>query len=179
MLENLRKKIGVLYSRWHFRTAKDSVQDLTGFLQRSKSFLVILPNGYEEAQIAGNTLKKLFDVLKDIDLTVVTSGIRGTVLSDKHHSHVVRLSETDINRLFLPRKNVLRRICNRSYDVALDMNLDFQLHAAYICKASRAPIRVGILCPPGEHFFNVHLNLRPSQSPQQMYSQFARCLEMF
>jgi hypothetical protein len=179
MLERLRKTVGVQYSRWHLRNVRNPVQEFTDFFRRSKSFLIVLPEGYEEAHIAGNSLKKLFDMLKDIDLTVVTSGIRGTVLSDRHHSHVVRLDRADLNRFFLPRKSVLRRICNRSYDVALDMNLDFQLHAAYICKASRAPFRVGILCPPGEHIFNVHLNLRPSQPPQQMYSQFIRCLAMF
>lgn len=179
MFDNLRKSIGLLYAKWHFRKNGDSQQVLTDFFRRAQSFLIILPPGYEEAHIAGNSLKRLFDVLKNAHLTVVTTGIRATALSDMQRSNVIRLDEVDINRFFLPRKNVLQRISARSYDVAIDMNLDFVLHAAYICKASRAPIRVGIMRQHGERFYNIQLNLNRSVPLQHVYEKFVQCLEMF
>jgi hypothetical protein len=179
MFTNLRKALGRQYAKWHFRKTEEPVQEFTEFFRSAKSFLVVLPLGYEGAQSADASFKKLFDVLKKAHLTIVTSGVRGTVLDDMRRSEVIRLDEADISSFFLPRKSALERISARSYDVALDLNLDFVLHAAYICRASRAPIRVGALCPGGEYFYNVHVNLKRSEQPGQMYNEFVRCLEMF
>lgn len=179
MFANLRRSVGLLYVRWHFRKEHDIQQPLTDFLRRATSILIVLPRGYEEAQVAGNTLKKLFNVVKNRHLTIVTTGVRATALSDASRSEVIRLEEIDINKFFLPRQPVLQRILARSYDVAIDLNLDFVLDAAYICKASRAPVRVGLMRRRGELFFNIQLNLDCSGSPQVVYEKFVQCLGMF
>lgn len=152
---------------------------MTDFFHSGKNFLIVLPSEYEEAAIAGNTLKKLFDALKKAHLTVIATGIRATALSDMKRSEIIRLDDVDINKLFLPRKNVLQRLHARSYDVAIDMNLDFVLHAAYICRESRAPIRVGVMHQNGERFFNVLLNLNRAAPSHVVYEKFVQQLEMF
>ena len=179
MLHDLRQSLGVLYSRWRFRREGDSEQSLTDFFRNSRSILVVLPREYEEAALAGTTLRKLRDFLKNTHLTVVTTGIRPTPLSDSLRSEVIRVDNTDVNKLLLPRKAVLQRILARQYDVAIDMNLDFVLHAAYICKVSRAPVRVAALRRHGEVFFNIQLNLDRSASRQIIYEKFIQCLAMF
>lgn len=179
MFNSLRQSLGTRYAKWHFRNDGESQQVLTDFFRRAQSFLVVLPAGYEEAHTAGGSLKKLFDVLKSAHLTIVTTGTRSTALSEIQRSNVVRMGDADVNRLFLPRQNVLKRISARSYDVAIDMNLDFVLHAAYICKASRAPIRIGIVHQHGEPFFNIQVNLDRSAPLQHVYEKFVHCLEMF
>lgn len=175
----MRKALGLRYARWQFRHDVDHSRQLTNFVEQAGSILVVLPTGYDDAVVAGNTLKKLFDRLKNVHLTVVTAGVRGTALDDMGKSEVVRFDDVDIGKLFLPRKTMLRRVLTRTYDMALDMNLDFVLHAAYICKASRAPVRVGIMRQNSEHFFNVQLNLDRTASPQILYEKFAQYLGMF
>src|SRR5713226_3230086 len=138
MLDNLRQSVGLLYARWHFRTERDPEQPLTDFLRRSQSILVLLPDGYNEAVIAGNSLKNLKDLLQNVHLTIVTTGIHPTPLSSSRRVEVIRIDDGDVNKFSLPRRPALQRILARSYDVAVDLNLDFVLHAAYICKASRA-----------------------------------------
>ena len=179
MLHSLQQSLGLLYARWHFRKERDYEQSLTDFFRRSRSILVLLPQGYEEAAIAGTTLRKLKDFLKNMHLTIVTTGIRPTPLSDSLRSEVIRVDNADVNKFFLPRKAVLQRILGRPYDVAIDLNLDFVLHAAYICKASRAPVRVAAMRRHGEMFFNVQLNLDRSAPPQIIYEKFVQCLGMF
>ena len=71
------------------------------------------------------------------------------------------------------------RIFNREYDVAMDLNLDFVLHTAYICKASRARVRVGYSHSAADLFYNVQLNFDRNSSPQVLYKKFASCLAMF
>ena len=179
MFEGIRKSLGLRYARWQFRKEGDHPQSLTDFLQRASNVLIVLPSGYDDAVVAGNTLKKLFDGLKNVHLTIVTAGIRATALNDMVKSEVVRFDDVDINKLFLPRKSVLHRVLVRTYDMAIDLNLDFVLHAAYICKASRAPVRVGIVRENSEHFFNIQLNLNRAAPPQIVYEKFIHYLGMF
>lgn len=179
MLKNFRRSVGLLYARWRFRRNGDAPQSLTDFFHRTRSILVVLPMRYEDAVVAGYTFKKLFDLLKNPHLTIITRGIRATALSNVSKSEVIRLEEADINKFFLPRGDVLQRICTRSYDIAIDLNLDFVLHAAYICKASRAPIRISVVHQHGDTFFNVQLNLEHTAAPQMIYEKFAQSLRMF
>jgi len=179
MFESIRKTLGLWYARWQFRKDVDHSRQLTDFLEQAGNVLVVLPVGYDHAVVAGNTLKKLFDRLKNVHLTVVTAGVRGTALDDMVKSEVVRIDDIDIGKIYLPKKATLRRVLTRTYDVALDLNLDFVLHAAYICKASRAPVRVGIARQNSELFFNVQLNLDRTVSPQTLYEKYSQYLGMF
>ncbi len=179
MLRDLRQSVGLLYARWCFRNDREPQQPLTDFFRRSRKILVLLPQGNKEAALAGTTLNKLWDMLKNMHLTVVTTGIRPTLLSDSLQSEVILLKNVDVNKFFIPRKTVLQRVLAQSYDVAVDLNLDFILHAAYICKASRAPVRVAAMRQHGETFFNVQLNLDRTASPQVVYEKFVECLGMF
>ncbi len=179
MFDTLRQSLGLLYARWHFRREHDYHQQLTDFMNRAASILVILPVGYEEATIAGTLMKKLLSDRRDLQLTVVTSGIRATPLNDARRCEIVRMDEVDVNKFFLPGANVLQQILVRSYDVAIDLNLDFVLHTAYICKASQAAVRVGTKQPRSDHFFNVQINLNHTAAPQAAYGKLVDFLKMF
>ena len=89
------------------------------------------------------------------------------------------MNPEDIGRLSLPRKNLLQRLVNRQYDVAINLNLDFILHTAYICKASRANVRVGCSHEAADVFYNVQIHLATAASAQMMYKRFADCVAMF
>jgi hypothetical protein len=179
MFDKLRTSMGLWYAKWQFRKNVDQPRQMTDFLRGARSILVMMPQRYEDAQAAGDSLRRIFQSLKDAHLTVVTTGTRAATIGEMHRSNVIRLDEADLNRFFLPRKNTLKGICGRQYDVVLDLNLDFVLHAAYICKASRAPVRVGIGRPRSDAFFNVEMNLDRSTSPGVVYEKLAQCLEMF
>jgi hypothetical protein len=79
----------------------------------------------------------------------------------------------------LPTKAILQRIFTKEFDVAVDLNLDFVLHTAYICKASRAKVRVGFSSQVSDVFYNIILNLNKQRTPQALYDKFAECLSMF
>lgn len=179
MTENLRKSLGLLYARWQFRKESDRQQSLTEFLSRARTILIVLPWGYEDALAAGNTLRRTLDRFKNLHLTIVTTGVRPSPLAFVQRSDVVRFEAEDVNKIFIPRQAILQSIVSRSYDVAIDLNLDFVLHAAYICRVSRAPVRVGIFRQHGERFFNVQVRLDRSASPKVVYERFAHCLGMF
>jgi hypothetical protein len=178
ILRQIRTWLGLAYARWRFRTDRDYHQPLTEFFRSARSILVVLPMGYEDANVAGAAFKRLLGGAANAHVTVVTTGIRATPLSDGR-SEVIRVDEVDLNPFFLPRNNIMHRVIAHSYDLAVDLNLDFVLHAAYICKASRAPVRVGIRREHSDTFYNVQLNLDRSGSPQTVYGRFVDLLNMF
>jgi hypothetical protein len=179
MFENAYKYLGLQYAKIQFKSDIDQVQMFTEFMTGAKSALIVLPVGYEEANIASNAIRAHRKRLSHLHLTVVHSGTRATSLVDFPKCEVIRTIPTDVNRFFLPSKPLLQRVLVRPYDVAVDMNLDFVLHTAYICKASRAKVRVGLARGASDVFFNVSLNLQPRRTPEEVYDAYANSLAMF
>jgi len=179
MFEGALAYIGLQFTKFQFRSDIDQVQPMTDFFRGAQDVLITLPIGYETAILAGNALREYRDQLKHLNITVVHNSTRATSLTEFPKCEVIRLDPIDINRFSLPTKTLLRRIYTRQFDVAIDLNLDFVLHTAYICKASRAKVRVGFVNPVSDIFFNVQLNLNKQRTPQAIYEKFAHCLAMF
>ncbi|MBI3365327.1 MAG: hypothetical protein HY033_10500 [Ignavibacteriae bacterium] len=171
--------MGLQFARLQFRSDIDKVQPMTDFFRNARTVLVALPVGYEDAVLAGNALKVLHDRMERMHLTVIHTGTRATPLSVLPHSEVVRIGPTDINRFSLPRRSLLQRIAPQSFDVALDLNLDFVLHTAYICKVTRAGVRVGFAHDVSDSFFNVQLHIDRPRTPRSPYEHVATFLSMF
>jgi len=166
-------------ARLKFRSDRDAVQPFTGFLREAHNVLITLPTGYDNSVLAGTAIRAYRERLAHLHLTVVHNSTRATPLSEFPRSEVVRLDATDINRFSLPTHQLLKRIMTRQFDVAVDLNLDFVLHTAYICKASGARVRVGFKHSAADMFYNVQLNMNAQRSPQALYENFAACLAMF
>ncbi|TAK53763.1 MAG: hypothetical protein EPO24_13905 [Bacteroidetes bacterium] len=180
MLERLKAYIGLQLAKFQFRNEVDKPQELTQFFSGAKNVLIVLPLGYEEAVIASNALRAFKARLNHLHLTVVNNGTRATSLIEFSKCEVIRMNPADVNKLFLPTPGIMQRILSKEYDVAMDLNLDFVLHTAYICKASKAKARVGFSAgSTADTFFNVQLNLKMPAPPQAMYEKFAACLSMF
>lgn len=180
MLERPLTLIGLQFARFQFRSDFDTPQDLTKFFTGARNALIMMPRGYDNAIHAGNALYKYRKELEHLHITIIHTGTRETNLSSFLHSQIIRISPADINRFSLPKRGLMQRIFTREYDVALDLNLDFVLHSAYICKASRAKVRVGFQRSAlADHFFNVRVELEKRRAPQSLYENFAACLMMF
>lgn len=179
MLERALTYIGFQFAKFQFRSDIDTVQPLTEFIQQADKMLVILPVGYEDAVLAGTCMREVLRRRHISHLTVINNSTRRTPLSDLPRCEIVRFNPDDINRFSLPRKPLMQRIFNRDYDVAVDMNLDFILHTAYICKASRAKVRVGCAHTAADIFYNVQVNLNRPNSSQALYRKFAEYVAMF
>lgn len=179
MLEEAFAFVGLQIARLKFASDRDQVQPLTEFLRDSHNVLITLPIGYDNSILAGTAIRAHRERLGHVHLTVVHNSTRATPLSEFPRSEVVRLDSSDLNRFSLPTHQLIKRIMTRQFDVAIDLNLDFVLHTAYICKASGARVRVGFKHSAADMFYNVQLNMNPQRSPQALYENFAACLAMF
>lgn len=179
MFESTFAWVGLQFARFQFRNDIQKVQTLTDFFTGARSVLIALPVGYDHAILASNALREFRQQLNHLHLTVVHTGTRATSLTDYARCEVIRIDPEDVNKFSLPNRSLLQRIESREYDTAIDLNLDFVLHTAYICKASGAKVRVSFAQPASDIFFNVQLNLKTPGTPQAIYNRFAACLAMF
>ncbi len=179
MFDDALAYVGLQVAKLQFRTDIDQVQSFTTFLRTAGNVLITLPVNYEESVIAGNALRDFRRQRENLKLTVVNNSTWSTSLADFPRCEVVHVDTADVNRLSLPRKALLQRILHAPFDVAVDLNLDFVLHTAYICKASRAKVRVGFAHAAADLFFNVQINIDRRRTPQALYERFAACLSMF
>ena len=179
MIQRAFTYLGYRFAKFQFRSDVEVVQPMTNFFQTAKSMLVVLPVGYENALIAGTIMRDALKQHRGLTLTVIHNSTRETPLSELSRCEVVRMNPDDISRFSLPKKSLMQRLFRHPYDLAVNLNLDFILHTAYICKASRASVRVGCTHEAADVFYNVQLNLMKPASPHVMYKRFAECMAMF
>lgn len=179
MLKQLYRYCGLRFAKFQFRSGRETPVTMTDFLRNAQQILIALPVGYEDANVASDALRKLRTHFDRARLTVIHTGTRGTSLTGILRCEVVRIDPTDINRFYLPRQSLLQRIGSRTYDVAIDLNLDFVLHTAYICRAVCSGVRVGFSHTESEPFFNVQVETDERATAQVKYEKLTTTLAMF
>jgi ADP-heptose:LPS heptosyltransferase len=92
---------------------------------------------------------------------------------------MVTYNADDVTKWFTPRSGLVRRMKTVSFDIALDLNAQFSLVSAFLCKASRAPLRMSFAKERGERFFNVQFQSKVNNKQPRQYQGFVHCLQMF
>jgi hypothetical protein len=179
MLEGFRRRVGIAYSRLYFRHSRDQMINFTDALTRSRRALVIFP----ESSLNGDSTSTLF---RHLIRKFSSEGIMVLIRDDQLFSmastpplKTLTYSANDINTWFVPRRELLQRIRNSTFDVALDLNISLALPSAFLCKASSAPLRVSFAKQDGDRFYNFQFQSKGAASNTRTYRNFLKCLDMF
>ena len=138
-----------------------------------------MPFVQEESTPTGLVISMLKRMYGDANLTVVLNSYLLKIERSLPQSRLIFVNPGDLNALSLPRKHILRQVQERSYDVALDLNLDLVLASAYICRASSAIVRIGFARKHADVFYNFQIRPDPTLSRRVIYDRLAKCLQMF
>lgn len=178
MLENLRRSMGLRLARWQFRKVPNEIVTFTDALSSAQRILLIMPlQGMQLLRVV-MVIDLVRNKFKGENITVVTAEHSVELMNLLPHSRFIRIAPSDLTRLFLPRREVFQGI-KGAYDVAIDLNLDFVLPSGYICKASRARVRIGFTMEGADAFYNFQVNTNPGQKREKVYDRLAACLQMF
>ncbi len=113
------------------------------------------------------------------NITIVTAEQDYQTMRMLPHTTLMRMLVSEVNPLLLPRKDIVQRVLGREYDLAIDLNLDLVLPSAYICRASKARVRIGFARKHADFFYNLAINVDPAHDRKQVYDILVRCLQMF
>jgi ADP-heptose:LPS heptosyltransferase len=179
MLAGLRRATGLQVSHFRFRKSREKVISFTRSFSDARDVLVVMP--LDRGQLLNTVfvidlLRKKF---REENVTFVTHENNQELIRMMPRSQFISLLASEMTLFYLPRNEVLRRVQRKSYDLAIDLNLDFLLPSAYICKASGARVRIGLTRKHGDVFFNFQVHPDPQLASQSVYDRLAACLQMF
>ncbi|HUI10700.1 MAG TPA: hypothetical protein VL221_10265 [Bacteroidota bacterium] len=179
MLESLRRSLGMRLARFHFRASRDTVISFGHSIATSDRVLVIMPLLATEEAGQSRVLTFLREHFYEPDITVIAPKGGTPVERALPRCHVLRIGRDDFSALFLPRRTFLASVAERTYDLAIDLNLDFLMPSAYICKESNARVRTGFSALHADTFFNFQVRVEERHDGARAYDRLVQCLQMF
>lgn len=179
MLEQPRVALGILGARFHFRKWTDEVIPFGGALSEARRVLLVLPLDGSPLFPVAPVITMLRARKREEDITVVVSAHTTEALDALQRCPVVRLLPSEVSTWFLPKKDALLRVIQYKCDIAIDLNLDFQLPSGYICRESKARFRIGFTSNHADLFYNLQIQTAETESRTVRYERLAKCLDMF
>jgi hypothetical protein len=178
MFENLRHKSGYLLSRYRFPDARKLIS-FSHALSASRSMMLILPFESSELKPISAFITLVKRMFNDEHIVIVATDHAVEVMRVLPRSRILLCRPEDVNMFFLPRKEFRKQIVARTPDVTIDLNLDFLLPSAYICRASGSQFRIGFEREHSELFYNFQVRPDRTLSRKMIYDRLANCLQRF
>jgi len=179
MFETTRLKVGLKYARFHFRKRRDPVVRFTEAVDRAKKALVLFPETVADSESMQTVLKYLGRRFGAGSVMVIAREDLAMTLRNNFNGKTITYSPQEINRWYVPRRELLRKMKSSTFDIALDLNVNLALPSAFICRESNAPLRVGFAKPNGDHFYNFVVQTRMTTNTPVAYKNLLKCLDMF
>lgn len=179
MLNGLRLRIGLVYARFHFRKLKDPALHFTEAVSHARRALVVLPQATRDIASVQWIVRNLSDRFATGTLTVVATSEQVQWMKGDNKYQILTYTPSDISTWFVPRQELLGKMKRSTFDVAFDLNTTFALPGAFLCRESKAPLRVSFSKNYADEFFNFQINTRSANSLAVAYRSLLRCLEMF
>ncbi|HEX9614163.1 MAG TPA: hypothetical protein VGA55_01585 [Bacteroidota bacterium] len=180
MLNGLRLHVGLLYSRLHFRNVGEPAIRFTEAISRAKRALVVLPEGTRDITSVQWIVRNLAEKFVDGSMIILARHDQAAWLkTETSNVEIVPYTSEDVNAWFVPRRELLGKMKRSTFDVAIDLNVGFTLMSAFLCRESKAPLRVSFAKSFADEFYNFQINTRSTNSLAVAYRNLARCLEMF
>jgi hypothetical protein len=178
MFERLRARVGLWYAKFHFREP-DRVQSFTDAVKRARNAMVIMPSHPAHSAMSRPLMQFIQNRFRGKNLTVIVPEESQPVIQQLPNCDVIHLRRDDIGSFALPKRGIVHRIQRNEYDMVLDLNLEFYLAAAYLCKASQSRLRVGFATEYADTFYNLQIRTDATRNIKTVYERFAACLGMF
>jgi ADP-heptose:LPS heptosyltransferase len=179
MLEHIRAAVGLQAARFHFRKWVDEIMPFAETVSDARTILLILPLDGGPLFPVAPVITMLRAHKREADITVVLSSQTTEALDPLQRCPVIRILPDEITTFFLPRRALITRINKRHHDLAIDLNLDFHVPSGYICRESRAPVRIGFTSKRSDTFYNFQVQTAAKESRMVRYERLAKCLQMF
>jgi hypothetical protein len=155
------------------------MMNFTDVLTRSHRALVILPESVLDSESISTIFRYLLRKFSPEGMEVLIRNDHLFSMASTPPLKTLTYSNEDINAWFVPRKNLLQRIEAHPYDVALDLNVGLSLTSAFLCKASKAPLRISFAKRKGDQFYNFQVKTKGDNGTPRTYRSLIKCLDMF
>jgi len=140
LLDHLKKQFALYVSSKRFLKDLSSLH-FNGFIDKSSSFLVLMPEQDEDFQEAIEVVKYLITRHKSISLFL--RDYRVSLLQLHERIHHIEYGIHDFNKLYLPGKQIIDEIRHRKYEVLLDLNIKENIYCTIAAIAADCNYKIG------------------------------------
>ena len=147
---------------WRKLTIKNSLgvnaMSLSNQGQTPKRFLIVLPEHTRESALAKRFIHSMKNALgpkSENQMRILGPAIVGNLIDLGDFQDFILFSDTDLNRLGLPGKELLWSCQRINVDAILDLNQSFNPISAILCETVNAPLKVGFFSDNGENYYNI------------------------
>lgn len=179
MFEDARSTIGVQLARFRYRKPEDPVMSFREAVSTARRAMLIMPLRKREFLPTVLVIEFLKQRFREEDLTILSDDHGREAVRMLPRSHFIHILNDEVSPLFLPRRTLLYRVQERRCDLVVDLNLDFLLPSAYICKESAARVRIGFTRRYAEKFYNFLIQPDPRLERKHVYDRMASFLRKF
>ena len=179
MIDGIRMAAGIQAARFRFRRLKDPVMSFADAVSSARRAALIMPLKKREFLPTIMVIEFLKNRFRGEDITIVSDDHGREAVLMLPRSHFIHVMKDEVSPFFFPRATLLQRVRERRCDIIVDLNLDFVLPSAYICRAIDARVRIGFARKHAEVFYNFLIQPDPRLERKHLYDRMAAFLQRF
>lgn len=176
----ITKKVFLLYARLNDRY---EIIDICAHLSRSATALVMLPDRSDHflpalallSHLRGRFPRTSFCILANESLL----RNHAPQLAADEDLEIMPCTEKDLSFGGLPKPSLREAIRSRHLDLLIDLNDEFNLAAAYLCRCSDAKLRICLQHPHRDSFYNFQIGVHADESAERKYETLIKYISVF
>jgi ADP-heptose:LPS heptosyltransferase len=139
--------------------ASQTVVDIFTTLVKANHIFICLPEKLEDFGIARNYIREIRNNFSEARITFLFNYNYFNLMdrNDRENSNLILLKPENINRFGLCNQPITQKVNKIKYEVAIDLNFDFNLMSAHLCYISNAPLRICLSNEKRDPFFNFQI----------------------
>ena len=176
MIKYIKEKIANYIVEKRLKKNAPSRQSFSNLLQKTFTFLVIMPEGEDDFHKSMQVLKYLDEHGKR--LTVFSYDFRRSLISEKFRPSTIEYGLTDRTRLGLPSNRVISELESKEFNAVIDLNRGENIYCSFSANLVKAPLRISFRKKNSDKYYNVQISDNEDNS-EISYKNFLNCLQMF
>jgi hypothetical protein len=158
----------------------DSMVDIFSTLLQARCILICLPDKLEDFGVARKFIPGIIENFVDAKITFLLKYNYINLLDrvERNRVELLTLKPENISTFGLPDRQVVNTVKKINFQVAIDLNHEFNLVSAYLCFTSRAPLRICLLNEDRDPFYNFQIQVNPQAQLDQKYEKLIKYISL-
>lgn len=176
MIENLKRRIAhIILSKKYLKNNNEQIF-FNKIVSNARDFFIIVPSDDKELNNSLDLIKYFLIHKKNITIFLPEHMYNSFPAKEKFHFITYRLD--DITRLNLPKKNLVNRLKENTFDVVIDFNRNENTFFSAVANIVNSKVRIGFRKILSDSYYNLLFNDNQSES-EVAYRNFLNFLRMF
>ena len=158
---------------------QEEVIDMQDHLSQILTALIIAPSSPQEYPHAARLFHELQSTFPDAHFSVLVEKQFAADANGRESLHVITYDAEQIGFHGLPKKDLQEIVRTRRFDLVVDLNCEFDLVAACLCRVSSAKLRVCLQNSKRDSLYNFQVRVAEHNSIELKYDSLIKYLAIF